>query len=65
LDVKLFGPVQAYELAPEGKEVKLYVCPAQIAELLDAVGAEGIGFTVTLMAPAALVQPAPEVAVTK
>ena len=37
--------------------VKLNVEPAQILELLAAVGAAGIGFTVTLVDPAALVHP--------
>ena len=62
--VKPFGPFQLYEVAPAGSDVKLSVCPAQIAELLLAVGAVGIGFTVTLITPAELVQPA-RVAVTE
>jgi hypothetical protein len=35
----------------------LSVVPAQIGLLLDAVGAAGVGFTVTLTVPATLVQP--------
>ena len=38
--------------------VKLSVDPAQIGELLDAVGAAGVEFTTTVVVPAALVHPA-------
>ena len=38
--------------------VKFNVCPAHIGLLLPAVGVAGIGFTVTLVVPAALVHPA-------
>jgi hypothetical protein len=37
--------------------VKFNVCPAHIAELEPTVGAAGIGFTVTDVVPAGLVQP--------
>ncbi len=37
--------------------MKLNVCPAQIEELLAAIGAAGIGLTVTLVIPAGPVQP--------
>jgi hypothetical protein len=56
-EVKLFGPDQSYESAPFGKAVRLSVCPAQIVELLAAVGAAGIGLIVTVVIPAGLVQP--------
>lgn len=56
-EVKLFGPVQEYALAPFGKAVSESVCPAQSVELLAAVGAAGIGLTVTLIKPAAEVHP--------
>jgi ABC-type lipopolysaccharide export system ATPase subunit len=57
-DVNEFGPDQLYESAPFGKAVKLSVNPAQIVELLAAVGAAGIGLIVTFVTPAGLVQPA-------
>jgi hypothetical protein len=44
--------------------VKFSVDPAQIGELLDAVGGAGIGLTVTTVVPALPVQPA-TVAVTE
>jgi hypothetical protein len=44
--------------------VKLSVLPAQIGELLDAVGAAGAGLTVTAVVPAEPVHPA-TVAVTE
>jgi hypothetical protein len=50
VDVKLLGPVQLY-VAPPGFAVKLNVDPAQMVELLAAVGAAGIGLTVTLTVP--------------
>jgi hypothetical protein len=56
-EVKVFGPVQSYELAPLGLAVKLSVLPAQSVELLAAVGVAGIGLMVTLTVPAGLVQP--------
>ena len=37
---------------------RLSVVPAQTGVLLDAVGAVGVGFTVTATVPAALVHPA-------
>jgi multisubunit Na+/H+ antiporter MnhB subunit len=56
-DVNELGPDQPYESAPFGKAVKLNVCPAQMVELLAAVGVAGIGLIVTLVTPAGLVQP--------
>ena len=40
-----------------GKADKLKVCPAQMVELLAAVGVAGIGFTVTFVIPGGLTQP--------
>ena len=57
MEVKLFGPLHRY-VAPPGLAVKLSVWPAHKGELLPTVGVPGIGFTVTLMVPAELVQPA-------
>jgi hypothetical protein len=46
-EVKVFGPVQLYELAPPGLAVKFRLDPAQSVELLPAVGAAGVGLTLT------------------
>jgi hypothetical protein len=61
---KLFGPVQLYVAPAIVLAVKLSVLPAQIGELLAAVGAPGMGFTVTATVPAGPVHPA-TVAVTE
>ena len=53
----VFGPLQLY-VAPEiVLAVKVNVVPTQTGLLLPAVGAAGIGFTVTLVVPAEPVQP--------
>ncbi|MBI3509154.1 MAG: hypothetical protein HY064_00710, partial [Bacteroidetes bacterium] len=57
-DEKLFGPVHEY-VAPATKlDVRFKVDPAQIGELLDAVGGDGTGFTVTTVVALLLVHPA-------
>ena len=48
MDVNPFGPVQVYVAPAIVLAVKFKVAPAQIGELLPAVGAAGIGFTVTV-----------------
>jgi hypothetical protein len=53
-----FGPVHEYVAPATAGVVKFNVLPAQIGLLLDAVGVAGMGFTVTLTVPAALVHPA-------
>jgi hypothetical protein len=56
-EVKPFGPVQAYvALATAGVEREI-VPPSQYGPLLDAPGVAGIGFTTTLVVPAADVHP--------
>jgi len=56
-EVKLFGPLHEY-VAPltVGVDSEI-VAPAQYGPVFDAVGVEGIGFTTTLVVPAAEVQP--------
>jgi hypothetical protein len=56
-EVKPFGPLHAY-VAPltVGVESEI-VAPAQYGPPFDAVGVAGIGFTTTLVVPAAEVQP--------
>ena len=56
-EVKPFGPVHAY-VAPAtvGVESEI-VAPAQYGPPFDAVGVAGIGFTATVVVPAAEVQP--------
>jgi hypothetical protein len=44
--VNAFGPLQLYEEAPAGNEVRLSAFPAQIGLLL-AADATGLGLTVT------------------
>jgi len=56
-DEKLLGPVHEYVAPATVLAVKLSVEPSQIGLLLLAVGAVGIGLTVTAVVPAALVQP--------
>jgi len=63
-DVNPFGPVHEYVAPPMLDAERLSVLPSQIGLLLDAVGAAGIGLTVTLTVPAVLVHP-PTVAVTE
>ena len=56
-DVKPFGPVHAY-VAPVTVGVEsAIVAPAQYGPPFDAVGVAGIGFTATVVVPAAEVQP--------
>ena len=51
------GPVQLY-VAPATKGVaKFITVPSHTGELLLAVGVAGVGFTTTVVVPAALVQP--------
>jgi len=54
---KPFGPVHEYVAPTILLAVKFKVLPAQIGELLPAVGAAGIGLTVTVTVPAGPVQP--------
>lgn len=56
-DVKLPGPVQLYVAPATVLAERFNVDPAQIGELLDAVGAAGVGLTVTLTVPAGPVHP--------
>jgi hypothetical protein len=57
VDVKLFGPVQAY-VAPATLGVEsAIVAPAQYGPPLEAVGVAGVAFTATIVVPAADVQP--------
>jgi hypothetical protein len=56
-EVKLLGPVQAYVALATVLDVKFSVLPAQMGLLLPAVGAAGVGFTVTETVPLVLVQP--------
>ncbi len=64
VDVKPFGPVQAYVAPATVEAVRFSVLPAQIGPLLPAVGAAGVGLTVAVVVPAADVQP-PTVTVTE
>ena len=43
------GPVQLYVAPPTAVAFRLSVDPSQMALLLEAVGAAGVGFTVTLI----------------
>ena len=55
--MKSFGPVQAYvALATVGVESEI-VAPAQYGPPFEAVGVAGVGFTTTVVVPAAEVQP--------
>jgi hypothetical protein len=64
VEAKLLGPVQLYVAPVTVVAVRLSVDPAHIGLLLDAVGAEGVGLTVTVVVPAALGHP-PTVIVTE
>jgi hypothetical protein len=63
-EAKLFGPVQLKDV-PVVLAPKVRFCPAQIGEFAVAVGAAGIGFTVTETVPAVPKQPAALVATTE
>src|SRR3954449_9147102 len=57
VEVKPFGPLHAY-VAPETSGVEsMIVAPSQYGPPFDAVGVDGIKFTMTLVVPAAEVQP--------
>jgi hypothetical protein len=56
-ELKPLGPDQLYDVAPEGFAARVMVCPAQRVGVPEAVGEVGIGWTVTLLTPAGLVQP--------
>src|SRR3954453_20520175 len=56
-EVKPFGPVQEY-VAPETTGVdSAIVAPSQYGPPFDAVGVAGVGLTMTVVVPAAEVQP--------
>ncbi len=57
VEVKPFGPDQAYVAPATVEAVRLSVLPAQMGPLLEAVGAEGTALTVAVVVPAAEVQP--------
>jgi hypothetical protein len=63
-DVNPFGPVQLYEALAIDDAIKFKFAPSQTAELLDAVGDDGTGLTVTLVLTAMLVH-CPVVTVTE
>ena len=63
-DVNPPGPVQEYVAPATAVVVRLMVCPVHTGLLLPGAGVEGIGFTVAVTVPAALVQP-PTVTVTE
>lgn len=56
-DEKLFGPVQLYVAPATAEVVKFNVAPTQSGLLLDGEGVGGVGNTVTVVVPAAPVQP--------
>lgn len=56
-DEKLFGPLQLYVAALIVLAVSVIVFPEHKGGILPAVGADGIGLTVTEVVPAVLVQP--------
>src|SRR5438067_13139380 len=56
-EVKPFGPVHAY-VAPATVGVEREIkAPSQYGPLFEAVGVAGVGFTTTVVVPAAEVQP--------
>ena len=63
VEEKEFGPVHVYVAPTTFVAVRFRFDPAQIGLLLEAVGAAGVGFTVTFTVPIALVHP-PTVTVT-
>jgi hypothetical protein len=54
---KLFGPVHEYVAPATAEVVRFIAVPAHTGPLLPAVGVAGIGFTVTFVDAAILVQP--------
>jgi hypothetical protein len=62
-ELKPFGPVQAYVAPVTAGVVRLSADPSHKGPLLDAVGVAGTALTITVVVPAALVQP-PTVTVT-
>jgi len=57
VEEKVLGPVHAYVAPATVLEVRFKVLPAHIGLLLLAVGAAGIGLTVTEVVPEVLVHP--------
>ena len=57
VSVNPFGPVQLYVAPATFDAARFRLSPSQIGPLLDAVGAAGVGFTVTVTVPALPVQP--------
>jgi hypothetical protein len=57
VSVKPFGPVQLYVAPATFEAVRLKLPPSQIGPVLEAVGAAGVGLTVTVTVPALPVQP--------
>jgi len=55
-DVKPFGPVHAYVAPATAGVEREIVPPAQYGPPFEAVGVAGVGFTMTLVVPAADVQ---------
>ena len=55
--MKAFGPVQLYVAPAIALAVKFNVPPKQIGLLLPAVGAAGIGFTITVVVAGELAHP--------
>lgn len=56
-DENEFGPVHVYVAPATAVVVRFNVCPMQIGPFDAGVGAAGIGFTITVVVPAVLVQP--------
>src|SRR5689334_13040715 len=56
-EVKPFGPVHAYVAPGTDEVVRAMVAPAQYGPPLFAVGVAGVALTVTVVLPAAEVQP--------
>ena len=57
MEVKPFGPVQAYVAPATAGVDKLAVPPSQTGPSFEAVGVAGVGLTTTVVLPAAEVQP--------
>lgn len=57
VEVNAFGPVQLKVAPPGLVEVRLIVPPVQRVEVPPAVGAAGVGFTITATVPAGLLHP--------